>query len=151
MMPLYGTTTARTATRALVLVQVAVMVAGIALNVSLEDVLLHKELVEIKEAYDAASDARVMYVMGVAFVLYLISLAGLYFMTAWARWLFTVSWLLALLHPLVDWSMVTIAADVLQLPWAILDVVGGATLAVIWLNAWSSPGRSAEAGPPGVD
>ena len=82
---------------------------------------------------------------------YLVSLAGLFFMAAWARWLFTASWLIAMLYPLSDWSLVTIDADVLQVPWAILDGLGGATLAVIWLNAWSSPGRSAEGGSAGID
>lgn len=151
MIPLYGTTSALTATRALILMQVAIQAVGIALNLGLEKVLLHKDLLEIKESYAAASDSRGMYVMAVAFVLYIVSLGGLYFMAAWARWLFTASWLLAMLHPLSDWSLVSIDADVLQMPWAILDVIGGATLAVIWLNAWPSSGRSAAAGPTGVD
>jgi len=141
---LYGTTTARSATRVLILLQLAIMAIGLWVDFSYEEILLHSDLLEIKETY-AASNIRSIYVTGVALVLYLVSLAGLFFMARWARWLFTAGWLLLTLYPLSDWSQVTIAADVLEVPWAILDSLGGATLAVIWLNAWSPPGRGADA------
>lgn len=152
MTPLYGTTTARTATRALILMQLVVLALGLWLSARYEAALLDKELLYIKQMHDfAANTSRSMYVMGVALVLYVVGLAGLFAMLAWARWLFTAAWLLAMFHPLVDWSMVTINADVLEVPFSILDVLGGATLAVIWLNAWSSPGRSAAGGASSVD
>ncbi len=151
MTPLYGTANARTVTRALILLQVAVLAVGLWLNFSYEAVLLHEELLEIKNAYDASSGSRFLYVGGVAFALYVVSLGGLFFMVAWARWPFTASWLVMTLYPLTDWTMVSINADVLQVPSAIFDIMGGATLAVIWLNPWPSSGRSAEAGSPGVE
>jgi hypothetical protein len=147
--PLYGTVNARTATRALILLQVAVLTVGLWLNFSYEEVLLHEDLLEIKNAYAALSSSRSMYVVGVAFALYVVSLGGLFFMAVWAKWLFTASWLVAMLYPLSDWSQVTIGADVLQVPEAMLDVLGGATLAVIWLNAWSARGMASAA--EGVD
>lgn len=151
MTPLYGTATVRTVTRALILLQVAVLAVGLWLNFSYEELLLHQELLEIKNAYAASSSSRFMYLGGVAFVLYAVSLGGLFFMAVWARWLFTASWLALTLYPLTDWTMISIEVDVLQVPSAILDIIGGATLAVIWLNAWPSSGRSAAAGPAGVD
>lgn len=149
MAPLYGMVNARTATRALILLQVAVVAVGVWLDLSYEEALLHKELLEIKEAYIASYDSRWMFATGAVLALYVVSLAGLFFMAVWARWLYTACWLVATLHPLADWALISINADVLMVPGAIFEVLTGATLAVIWLNVWPS-GRSAEAGPAGV-
>lgn len=148
---IYGSTTVHTVTRGLVLTHIVVLAIGYWLD-RYDEALLHENIVYLKRAYDDGRfTSRWAFVWGSAYVLYFVGLAGLFFMAAWSRWLFTATWLTIVLYPVSDWSLVTINADVLRVPWKILEAVSGATLAIIWLNAWSSPGRSAEASPVNVE
>jgi hypothetical protein len=151
MAALYGTITARTATRTLILLQLALVAAALVVGWMLGDALLSKDMLEIRDARIASYDRRWTYALGSLVVLHVVSLGGLYFMAGWARWLFTATWLAGTLHPVLDRSLVTIEADVVLIPTMIFGTIDGALLAIVWLNAWSSPGRSAEAGPAGVD